>query len=235
MSLIHEALKKAELGKNPSLAGREFIQSPIIPDKQKTSKTIFLVILLSLSLLLLIYLRFVKKPSPSAIPTPLIPESVVRDPQDPLVLKKLALNLFNEGKLEQSLAAWQRLTLFLSTDPEVYNNMGFTLKKLGKKEEAYQAYTKALALQRNYPEALNNLGVLYLGDGERQKAKSYFQEALQNKNDYPDPHLNLGVLFEQEGNLKTAQEHYIQFLRLSTAIDPALKEKIQKKVDLLAP
>ncbi len=235
MSLIHDALKKAEQEKKPSIAGKEFLPNPIIPDRDKKPKTkILLYVLLGLSLLFFVYMRFVKKPSSTPLPAPMAPEAAFKAEGDPLFLKKSALNLFNERRFEQALATWQRLTLLLPTDSEIYNNMGLALKKMGKKEEAYQAYTKALALQREYPEALNNLGVLYLNDGERPKAKSHFQEALGIKPDYPDPHLNLAVLFEQEGNVKQAHEHYMKFLELSPGIEAALKEKIQKKIDLLA-
>lgn len=235
MSLIHDALKKAETEKKPETSNKEFLPNPIIPNRPKPpTRTLLLYIILALSTLFFVYVRFIKKPTSMPTPTPITPAGGIPSPDDPAFLKKAALNLFNEGKLEQSLATWQKLILLLPTDADVYNNLGLTLKKLGKKEEAYQAYTKALALQHDFPEALNNLGVLHLGDGNKQKAKPLFQEAIQLKPDYADSHLNLAVLLEQEGDIKQAHGHYLKFLELSPDSDAALKEKIQKKIDLLA-
>lgn len=235
MSLIHDALKKTEQGKKPVGPPAGPLNPPIVPSKYKPSKPkpVFLLVL-GISLLFFLYMRFIKKSDFPKAPSPLTPTSALNLPDDPQFLKKSALTLFKNGKLEKSLPLWQKLTLLLPTDEEIYNNMGLTLKKLGRGEEAYSAYAKALALKKDYPEALNNLGVLYLGDGEKQKARPLFQEAIHLNADYPDPYLNLAVLLEQEGNLKQAHEYYGHFLTLSPEIEAGLKEKIQKKVDLLS-
>lgn len=235
MSLIHDALKKAEQEKKQTEPPKNFLNNPIIPDRLKSFKPKpILFILLGLSLLLLVYFRLVKKPAdPYLIPSPKGATGDLNLPEDPLLLKKTGLNFFKEGKFPQSLATWEKLTLLLPTDAEVYNNMGLTLKKMGQKEEAYQAYTRAMALQKDYPEPHNNLGVLYLNDGEKEKAKAHFQEAADLDKNYAEPYLNLAVIFEQEGNFKQALSYYGKFLELSPEVEKGLQEKIERKMDLL--
>lgn len=233
MSLIHEALKKAEQEKNPQGVRPRF-PNPIIADGSRKSRRLtLLVALLVISLGVLFYLRAIRQPAIAPTPTPLQPFGDFKIEENPILLKKQALQLYSEQKLSESLAAWEKLTLLLPTEAEVYNNMGLILKKLGKKEEALQSYNKALALKSDYPELLNNLGVLYLENGQRKEAKANLEQALGFKTDYPDPYLHLALLSEQEGNLTQALQHYQKFLELSPQLDEALKQKVERKMGLL--
>lgn len=236
MSLIHDALKKAEAENKSSDLPKNFLNNPILPSgKQRASKpTMLLIVLLGASLLFLFTTRVLKKSQKPFAPQPGLSAGTMPAPEDPIQLKQTALQLFNQNKFEASLALWEKLTLLFPTEAEVYNNMGLTLKKLGRKEEAYEAYTKALALKRDYPELLNNLGVLYLTDGNKEKAKNYFQEALNLSKEYADPALHLALIFEQEGNAKQALENYRQFLKLSAEIDKGLLQKIENKMSRLS-
>lgn len=234
MSLIHDALKKAEVEKNPQVGQPNNLPNPILSNGNKKSKrTWMLVCLLGVSLGLLIYLRLFSKPQTAPSPSPIQAVDIKGVTDNPLAMKKMAFQLYQEGKWEASLANWEKLTLLLPTEAEVYSNMGLVLKKLGKKEAAFQAYTKALALNQDYPEALNNLGVLYLENGQRKEAKTHFDKALALKSDYPDPHFHLGLIAEQTGNLKQAHQHYQQFLALSPQLDETVKQKIQQKMSRL--
>lgn len=235
MSLIHDALKKAEQEKNPQGITRPNFPNPIIKNGSKKSKrTLLLVTLLVLSLGFLIYLRLVRKPSSISTPSPLQSLGTFQTEGNPLLVKRVALQLYQEKKFAESLAHWEKLTLLLPTEAEVYNNMGLVLKKLGKKEEALQSYNKALALKQDYPELLNNLGVLYLEKGQKKESKTNLERALSLKSDYPDPYLHLALLAEQEGNLAQASQHYQKFLELTPELEEGLKQKIQRKINLLA-
>lgn len=235
MSLIHEALKKAEQEKNPAAEPRNFLSNPIF---KKTGgplkRTLALVVVLGLSLLFLIYMRWLRPGASRSVPQPAPPlTGELKIPDDPAAIKKLALDLYAQGRLEQASTHLEKLTLLLPTDAEIYNNLGLVLRKLGRKEEAYQAYARALALNKEYPEALNNLGVLYLNDGDREKAKNHFQEALRLKKDYADAALNLAIAFEQEGNPAKAKAHYQQFLSLAPDADKNILEKVERKIERL--
>lgn len=234
MSLIHEALKKAEQEKNPQGANKPNLPNPILPNGRKTSKRTFVLIgLLVFSLGFLIYVRLLHQPQNIPSPASIQPLAAIKIEGNPIVLEKTALKLYQENKLEESLATWEKLTLLLPTEAEVYNNMGLVLKKLGKREEAFQAYTKALALRPDYPELLNNLGVLYLENGQSKEAKTNWQKALELKTDYPDPYLHLGLVSEKEGNVPLAVQHYRKFLELSPELEPTIKTKVERKINLL--
>ncbi len=225
MSLIFDALKKAEKEqqKNTNLGMK--LPNPIINDKnekKQKQRILILTLLLFLAGVFLAYTRFFKKTATSITTTTVTPK--ITNAGDPAQLKTKAAELANNNKLEESLALWKQLTLLLPTDAEVYNNLGFVLKKMGKKEDAYQAYHQSLALKKDYPEAQNNLGVLLLEDGARLEAKTEFQKAIDSPN-YADPHFNLALILEQEGNSKEAANQYKTFLRLAPNGDEELKKK----------
>ena len=234
MSLIHEALKKAEQEGQPSSKAEANLTNPILKAKKPPSRPIILFIVLGVSLAFLIYMRFFHKSPAVPAPTPLQAIDTLNLEQNPAALKRIATQLFTEKKYEASLATWERLTLLLPTEPEVYNNMGLVLKKLKRREEAFQAYTKALALKENSPETLNNLGALYLAEGQREEAKKKFQEASDLAPEYPDPYFHLGLIAEQEGNARLAIQQYETFLKKSPSVDENLKARLEKKMEHLS-
>lgn len=230
MSLILDALKKAEKDRQKNSGGGLSPISPIVPDKKKSRTRIWILTLfLAVALGVFTYLRFFKKGEAPSQPAPIA--AVQKSPfsQDPESLKAEAIKLYRENRFEESLSLWEKLTLLLPAEAEIYNNQGLTLKKLGKREEARKAYQKALALKLNYPEALNNMGVLLLGEGNRTEAKLQFQKAVEIDKNYADPYFNLALIYEQEGNVKMAVMAYDQFLAESKDLDEALKQKIRQK------
>lgn len=237
MSLIHEALKKAEQEKKPFEIGKPAPINPIIGDKKKLSLQRLLLygILLVVSIGLLLYLRLFKKPAAGPYPEPkggvaTVPKDLSKQPPS---LKEKGIQLFEEGKWRESLALWDDLSLQQPIDPEIYNNIGIIYKKLGKNKEAYQSYEKALALHKDYPEAHNNLGVLLLEENRIQQAKEHLQNAILLKPDYADPYFNYALILEREGNFKEAKRNYEKFLQYASNIERTLKEKIEKKMQQL--
>lgn len=231
MSLILDALKKAQKEQHSQTASNPLSTNPILQDRSPSSKrTLFLLILVIMSFCLLLYTRTIKKPSATSVPQPITFPSASNDPKE---LQQKGLEFFQTGKFSEAKAVWEKLTLLLPTDAEVYNNLGLSFKKMDKKEEALQAYTQALALKKDYPEALNNLGTLLLEKGAFPEAKKSFESAIALSKDYADPHFNLAILFEQQGNLKQAASEYEKFLSLSSNTDPQLKKKLEQKIGRL--
>ena len=230
MSLILDALKKAEKDRQKTGGGGLPLISPIIPDKKNSRKKIGILILgLVAALGVFAYLRFFKGEGSPLIPSPIATLQKPSQLQDPESLKTEALKLYRGNRFEESLPLWEKLTLLLPAEAEIYNNQGLTLKKLGRREEAGKAYQKALALQQNYPEALNNMGVLLLSEGNRTEAKLHFQKAVEVDKNYADPYFNLALIYEQEGNIKMALMAYDQFLAEAKDIDEALRQKVRQK------
>lgn len=233
MSLIHEALKKAQKEGGGSQIPSRTPVNPIIGNSKKPDpfRLIVLGAVLAVSIGFLIYLRFFRAPPSAQTPVP-APLAALPTPQgqNDAALREKALKFFEEKRFDESAILWQQLTLLTPTDAEVYNNLGLSYKKLGKTREAMEAYAKALALNKDYPEALNNAAVLWMEQGEKQKAKIHFQQAVEKKPEYAEAHLNFGLLLEQEGNLGGALEHYRKFELLAASMEESMKQAVREKI-----
>ena len=229
MSLIHDALKKAEKEKQPTAATEETKNRPIVA-KSKNSSTNILLILLAVALAFFIYSKWMFHKKNNLNKNLKDMPTLTGTPEEIANLKQKAIQLYQSNQLGDSLNVWQQLSLLLPTEAEIYNNLGMVLKKMGKKNEAQKAYNQALALNKDYPEAINNLAVLYLGDGFKEKAKRLLLKAVELRDDYADPNLNLGIIYEQEGNFGKAHEYYSRFLEMSPNISKDLKQRIDEKL-----
>lgn len=236
MSLIHEALKKAQREQGGSQIPSGPQVNPIIGNSKKPEpvRLIILGAVLAVSIGFLIYLRFLRAPQATQTPVP-APLATLPTPQgqNDVALRERALKFFEEKRFDESAILWQQLTLLTPTDGEVYNNLGLSYKKLGKTKEAMEAYAKALALNKDYPEALNNAGVLWMEQGDKQKAKIHFQQAVEKKPEYAEVHLNFGLLLEQEGNFGGALEHYRRFDLLAASVEESVKQTVREKIKKL--
>ncbi len=241
MSIILDALKKAEKERNPEpLQSRPPNFSPILspstkpnPDPHEKRKPPYLLLgLVLLALGALFYLRLFHKPTSTKISTPMPAASNLAQ-KSPDEIRTEAMESFKQGEFEKSITAWNQLTLLTPTDEAVYNNLGVVLKKMGKKEEARDAYQKALSLNPQYPEALNNMGVILMEEQSTDQAKDLFNKAIQIKTDYAEPYFHLALIEESQGNNSQAMTHYSIFLKLTPDLDSETKNKINERIKIL--
>lgn len=241
MSIILDALKKAERERNPEpLQSRPPNFSPILspstepdPDDKNKKKPPYLLLGLTLLALgVLFYLRLFHQPTSLKISTPL-PAVANITQKSPDEIRNQALDNFKKGDLETSRTFWNQLTLLTPTDEAVYNNLGVVLKKMREKEEARDAYQKALSLNPQYPEALNNMGVLLMDEQSTNQAKELFNKAIQIKPDYAEPYFHLALIEESEGNNSQAISHYSTFLKCAPDLDDDTKNKINERIQTL--
>jgi len=216
MSLIHEALKKAqEAQKDPIGSGVPSIEGAAELSKNRFSKrTIFLAVLLAISVGIFAYLRLKPKPGDVSAVTPKQPAAEAQKPQesDVALLKKRAVESYKSGDYN---AAWSNLSTALNLqkgDPEIWNNLGLVEKKRGNDEKAREYYLQAIELKADYMEALNNVGVLDMQLGNNTSAIDHFTKALKVSPAYPEANFNLAFLYDMRGDKVKAAEYYKRFL-----------------------
>jgi tetratricopeptide (TPR) repeat protein len=120
---------------------------------------------------------------------------------------KKALELFQAGKVEEAVKAWEeaREQSPTSISAEDYNNLGFAYYTLGKRSnpqenfaKAHNALDVALQLQPNRWTAHLNLADLYVAENMFPAAIESYQKVLELKPDYK----RSGVLREKISQLK---------------------------------
>lgn len=163
---------------------------------------------------------------------PMALESEDGNADDPKAWNRRGTRLFNKGRYEEALTAYNLAISLKADDPEVWNNKGATLAELGFYEEALAAYNEALTFRPDFPKAWNNKG-LALAKLERYEESLKAYEALISLR--PDDAegwknktaalANLGRIFEALDAIKEALSIQPDF---EEAL--ALKEKLEEKI-----
>ncbi|MBI2067761.1 MAG: tetratricopeptide repeat protein [Deltaproteobacteria bacterium] len=236
MSLLHQALKKAEMEKEggKGIEGEAFVDSPESPSKIG-KRVIVLMALVLIGLGYLVYLRWFSEKVPSVVSVPPslnTPLGIGSATSLPRLIQESDLHL-KQGEWEKARQILEKWVVLDPQNPEAYNNLGLALKKLGQKNRAYQQYQKALALRRDYPEALNNLGALYLSDAKLIEAEINFKRAVDIRQDYAEPYFHLALIAEAQGKKGVAKGYYQKFLGLSPQVDPKLMIEIRERIESL--
>lgn len=76
----------------------------------------------------------------------------------PILFNIMGAILRGQGKLKESLDAYQTALSLDSDDPQCYNNKAITELAIGNTQSAIMSYVKALELKPDFNAALNNLG-----------------------------------------------------------------------------
>ena len=143
-------------------------------------------------------------------------------PDDPMLNNMLGVLNARLGKLEDSLACYDRA---LSSRPgyaEAFNNRGNLLLRLGQRDEAIASFEKALAAMPTYVVAHNNLGNALHEAGRVDAAVACFRKALQLEPKYAEAHNNLGNALLGRGSFDEAADCFARALRLQPNFAQAL-------------
>lgn len=239
MSVIHEALQRAERERSAKVAAGSATASPspspagtarhILPRVAAVSGIAILAVAAAL-----FFLRREQTPSPAPSTVAMVAPAVVSPPpdqvtalrseasapplpapageQDPQLLNARAVALFRAGRLEEARHLLEQTLRLEPAMPEAHNNFGMVLQAQGRRAEARGEFLSALALLPEYPEALNNLGLVWSEEGDQMEAIRSFEKALVLKPDFSRAHLNLAIVYDKLGKSPDAFRHYRRFL-----------------------
>jgi Flp pilus assembly protein TadD len=242
MSLIHEALKKAQdKEKAPLGSGLTAFQESAGGGGLKLSKrTIVLAVLVAVALGFLVYKRFSKPSAPPPAPVPALATGAAgatsgNSAGDGLLMKRRAIEAFKTDDLDSALASITSAAQLNPTDPEIWNDKGLIEKKLGNIDGARGSYEEALKLKPDYPEVFNNLAMLELASGQPSQAREYLEKALTALPAYPEANFNMGVIYDKGGDKAQATNYYKRFLNVSGAFPSNVVEAVRDRVMELEP
>ena len=127
----------------------------------------------------------------------------------------MGIVLNQQGKLEESIDAYNKALSLKPNYAKAYNNMAITLQDQGKHEEAIEAYNKAIegfskdiSIKPDYAEAYRNLGIALKDQGKLEEAIEAFNKAISIKPDYATAKHMLSAL---TGNTnETAPREYVE-------------------------
>ena len=121
--------------------------------------------------------------------------------------------LWEGGKAEKAVAAYDTAIRLLPDCAEVYNNRGNIKSGLGSHDAAIDDYDKAIRLNANFAEAYSNRGAMKFGLGKHAVALADLNEAIRLQPDFMNAYINRGIaqlsldkIDEAEADLQKALE-----------------------------
>lgn len=217
MSLIHDALKKAEQKERAKIGSgiASMEEAAESAGKEIPKRTIVLVVILALALALFAYMRFKPKGDETSVKP--VPQAAVVEgagTQDVGLLKKRAITAYKSNDLDTAYSNLSSALKLNNIDPEIWNNMGVVEKSRGDTDKARQSYLKALEFKPDYPEALGNLAVIEMDEGNNTQALEHLEKALKISPAYPEANFHLALLYDKKGDKKKAADYYKRFLEV---------------------
>ena len=136
--------------------------------------------------------------------------SQLQQAQDPSVIFNRAVELQQQGKLNEAADEY-RAALKLKPDyAEAHANLGAVLARLGKYDEAVAAYESALKLAPHLTPILLNLGIAHYRAGKFDQAAAAFQRLLEQRPDVTQARqlygLSLAALGRDEEAVKQLEQ-----------------------------
>jgi tetratricopeptide (TPR) repeat protein len=132
--------------------------------------------------------------------------------------------LFDEGKYEEAITAYQNI---ITADPEayiVYKNIGNCYFQMQEYAEAESAYQKILEKDPQNAEAMLLIGNSYANRGDNDKAMEWYNKIDFEKISDPMVLFNMGSTFYKQSKLELALKYYKRAVELQADFLDAIYE-----------
>ena len=103
---------------------------------------------------------------------------------------KVGVTRFNQGRYEESLQAYDKVTQINQQNAAAWNNRGIDLGILGKSDEALQSFLRATSINSSFAEAWFNVGIAYDIFGEYDNAIKAYTKATEINPNYEQAQIN---------------------------------------------
>ncbi|MDP1602069.1 MAG: tetratricopeptide repeat protein [Legionella sp.] len=202
MSVIHEALKRAERERSAGLVPKPAVPgvSPAPPTRWRRP---WAFIALGVPILLLTgwYLVYQRDRTRGVTADPAVVAAVPTLPPQPIDRQTISHPVEPISAVPAPEPARAPVA---DPDPERLNHQAVESFRGGRLEEARLLLEQALRLAPAMPEAHNNLGMVFQSQSRRAEAREAYLRALALLPGYPEALNNLGLAWIEEGNQSEA-------------------------------
>jgi superkiller protein 3 len=154
---------------------------------------------------------------------------------------KLGNTLYETGRLDEAIVAYQKAIELDPTYQAAYANLGVAYYQQQQFDLAAAQYEKALELKPDDGEVTYNLGVLYLqqalsegtGSSLLNKAITQLQQAKDMSPHLAEPHFSLGVAYMASGQNQEAIQAFETYLSLASNQDARAKQEAEQYLQRL--
>jgi Flp pilus assembly protein TadD len=142
-------------------------------------------------------------------------DALAKDPDCWIGGLNLGVWYFQNGHMDEALAALQKVEPYAAKDGALHYNIGCALAAKGRGEEALAEFRKAVELEPRLVQARMNLGITLGQKGDFDAAVSVFDDILQKNPDDAEAHYNLGVTLMHKSDFDGAIVHLRRALELN--------------------
>ena len=107
------------------------------------------------------------------------------------------VSLLSQGRVEDTIAHYRRLTREQPERAAFQNELGYVLLRTGRAPEALEPLQRAAALDPAVAQTHNSLGAVHAQAGRFDAAVAAFRQALALQPDYPEAQFNLAQLYDR--------------------------------------
>lgn len=156
-----------------------------------------------------------------------IQSKLANQPEDPVLLNRLAIIHFKRYKLNESRSILQQGIKLSPHNGVLHNNLGFIY--LIVEEDAKAQHELELAIAHSEKPAIPhcNLGVLYMTMGKLDLAIEALESALEADANLLDAKYNLALAYEKVGQINPAKE-YLRALAQILLDDAEVKSALER-------
>lgn len=146
-----------------------------------------------------------------------------------LTLMEQAIELLDQGKLEESQVIFEDLANKKSTKFAALMNLGIIATQQKNFISAENYFTQAYKIKPNSAVVLNNLGIVNRHLKHHQKSEDFYLQAIQQDASNADYWFNLGILYELYlGNNLKALESYNKYQSFLSKPDPKVNGWVKR-------
>ncbi|KJJ84160.1 conserved hypothetical protein, secreted [Candidatus Omnitrophus magneticus] len=141
-------------------------------------------------------------------------EIIVSEPENLHALSILADLLLVEGKIDEALEIYEKMSGILKNSFVINFNLGVLYTKMEKWDRAEQILEKVLMLDKNHIEANFLLGFIYESKGELDKAVNQYNGIIEKDKFSRDAYYRIYDIFLREKAFKKAEDTLRLFIQL---------------------
>lgn len=121
---------------------------------------------------------------------------------------KKGIDLFNEGKYEESIPIFQKIVEKFPDAYIVYMNIGHSYFQMENYDEAEKYYLQVLEREPGHVETLIGLGNCYMNRGDTEKAMEWYNKIEFEKIEDATVLYNVGTIFYNNSKFDDALKYY---------------------------
>jgi tetratricopeptide (TPR) repeat protein len=121
---------------------------------------------------------------------------------------KRGVDLFNEGKYEESIPVYRSILEKFPDAYIVHMNIGHSYFQLENYEEAEKSYLKVLESDPEHVDSLIGVGNCHMNRGDSEKAIEWYNKIEFEKIESPTVLFNVGTIFYNNSKLDEALKYY---------------------------